>query len=325
MSLKSRTPRGRTGFTLIELLVVIAIIAVLIGLLLPAVQKVREAANRAKCQNNLKQIALACHNYENTYEEFPPAVAESGNKSWLVLLFPYIEQSAVFQGMQAGNRSSFGTTFPLLYCPSDPRPNTPFPANGGTWPLGCTWYVGVAGLDWNDALTTIYGSPAYAQYNQVPPDPGRSGILTQTWTINFDSSGNYLSDAYHGGKISQVTDGLSNTVMIGERPPAPNKSNGWWSDGDVGGVLIGVAETTRYNTMSGDGYSTGTSCPSPAYFGPGDNTNFCSYNHFWSWHTGGGNFASGDGSVRFLPYSANQILIPLSTRTGGEVVDASQY
>jgi prepilin-type processing-associated H-X9-DG protein len=87
----------------------------------------------------------------------------------------------------------------------------------------------------------------------------------------------------------------------------------------------GAAIRARTHLSDGSGV-TGTSCPLPAYFGPGDNTNFCSTNHFWSWHTGsGGNFAFGDGSVRFLPYSANQILIPLSTRAGGEVVDASQY
>src|SRR5262249_10247118 len=132
-----------------------------------------------------------------------------------------------------------------------------------------------------------------------------------------------VGSVYNAGKISQVTDGLSNTVMIGERPPARDLGYGWWVEGGHD-VRNGTAETSLYYHTS-DGTSTGTPCPSPAYFGPGDNTNYCSNNHLWSWHAGGGNFAFGDGSVRFLPYSANQILLPLSTRAGGEVVDASQY
>jgi prepilin-type processing-associated H-X9-DG protein len=128
----------------------------------------------------------------------------------------------------------------------------------------------------------------------------------------YDSSGNYLRKEYHGGTMLQVTDGMSTTVMIGERPPGPVGDIGWWSWYGLD-VRVGAANWTW------------VSCPSPAYFGPSNDRDPCGVHHFWSWHTGGGNFAFGDGSVRFLSYTANQVLIPLSTRAGGEVVDASQY
>jgi prepilin-type processing-associated H-X9-DG protein len=112
--------------------------------------------------------------------------------------------------------------------------------------------------------------------------------------------------------------------MIGERPPSPDfyegNWSGWWLD-----TRLGTQEVSTYWNNSNGFNGGGTTCPSPGYFGPGDNINYCHTNHLWSWHPGGGNFAFGDGSVRFIPYSANQILLPLSTRAGGEVVDGSQY
>jgi prepilin-type N-terminal cleavage/methylation domain-containing protein/prepilin-type processing-associated H-X9-DG protein len=311
--------RRRYGFTLIELLVVIAIIAILIGLLLPAVQKVREAANVAKCQNNIKQIALAVHNYESVYEVLPA-------DTWIVYLLPFIEQSGVAQAAQGGDYSfnGYGAKLALLYCPSEPRPNTSYtfsPASG-LW-YGTTWYVAVAGKDFNDSTSTIYtGSPPSWATNSLA-DPTRSGILSVVASTAYSSTHKYVGTTYQGGTIAQVTDGLSNTVMIGERPPSPDFRYGWWLQS---GFDVRVGSQENYITYwDSNGNGTGTSCVQPAYFGPGNNTNYCSFNHLWSWHTGGGNFAFGDGSVRFLTYSANQILIPLSTRAGGEAVDASQY
>src|SRR5262249_22530318 len=111
------------------------------------------------------------------------------------------------------------------------------------------------------------------QYD-IFPDSSRSGILTYTRTYFFDSSGKFLDATVHGGKISQVTDGLSNTVMIGERPPTPDLWIGRWVYSDFD-VRNGAAETSflYLATTSGGPNGTGTPCPSPAYFGPGNNTN----------------------------------------------------
>jgi prepilin-type N-terminal cleavage/methylation domain-containing protein/prepilin-type processing-associated H-X9-DG protein len=266
--------RCRRGFTLIELLVVIAIIAILIGLLVPAVQKVREAAARISCTNNLKQLALACHNYHDSNDEMPRSYPHNqgyanGDGTYLASAFfhlrPYIEQA----------NAPYSSGIKTLACPSDartPAAHSPAPDNAGL-----TDYVFVEGLDDWDGL----------------------GIVT------------YLTAV----KMTAITDGTSNTLMIGERPPSTDLGWGWWA-------------FTPFDTQMGTANTTQVygGCPGgQARFGPGNVNNPCDVAHFWSQHTGGANWALGDGSVRFLPYSASAITLPMSTRSGGEVVDTSSF
>ena len=271
----------RPGFSLIELLVVIAIIAILIGLLLPAIQKVREAAHRTRCVNNLKQLALAVHNFEGTGGEFqdPPLTPDgdwSSGAGWIWQIRAYIEQP------NAGDAQSP----PLLFCPSDPRGHIKFQADFDFPPYHIDW-----GLTWYAAIYTGSGE----------------GILQSP--VRFE----------------RVRDGLSTTLMIGERPALPGSD-----------VWTGWAEGSVYNDGAGTFFYWGTDpttgrarqCPLPAVYGPGDVRDLCSMNVVWSYHPGGANFAFGDGSVRLVSYSATRLISgtgvsvieALATIDGGEVI-----
>jgi prepilin-type N-terminal cleavage/methylation domain-containing protein/prepilin-type processing-associated H-X9-DG protein len=300
--------RGRSGFTLIELLVVIAIIAVLIAMLLPAIQQAKEAALRAQCQNNLKQMGLACYNFDDVNQRFPVGNNDpANNMNWGYNILPFVEQ-----------QNNGGTSaIPLFYCPSDPRP---YVSNFRVYTYSTrnwhqyryyygsqfTDYVGIEGLTYGDGLGIICSS---GPGNHPPVRP------------------------------LDVTDGTSNTVMLGERPFVITQVSGYvggqWPYYYAGNWIFGQSySNSNYDTLCGAanttltspypfGTNSGSSCPAPPGLfggGPLDVYNFCSFDHLWSNHTAGANFAMGDGSVRFIAYSANAIIVQyLATRAGGEV------
>jgi prepilin-type N-terminal cleavage/methylation domain-containing protein len=307
----------RPGFTLIELLVVIAIIAILIALLVPAVQKVREAAARTQCANNLKQIGLGLHNYHDARKKLPPPRGDyfityaqslgynSGSNppygglfpggftqygGWMCSLLPYVEQDNLYNKMKYTGTAWTGPFFgnynkpiPIFRCPSDPR-NVDVTPNGGNM----TNYLGVTGANLNP------GQALNAQF--------------------FGPSNGVFDVNSKGVRLTDIIDGTAYTLMVGERPPARDKYWGWWSVSDYD-CLLSTTDVIGQYFYSG--------CVTPGLYRPGNlNNGGCSgdSNHFWSFHTGGGMWLFGDASTRYIPYTAQPLTIPLATRDGGETV-----
>lgn len=283
--------RKRIGFTLIELLVVIAIIAILIALLLPAVQKVREAAARTQCQNNLKQIGVGLHNYHSARNKFVPPRGDvlfgTGAYStatvyggWMLCIMPYVEQDNLYKAAQPWSGpflSNYTKAVKIYRCPTDQRP-ADF-SNGGNGNL--TNYLGVTGND------TTFNAQYYGPSNGI---------------FNVNSG---------GMRVTDIQDGSSNTVMVGERPPSKDNYWGWWGVSDYDCLL---STNQLYSFFGG--------CIYPGRFRVGDlNKGPCGgdSNHFWSDHPQGGNWLLGDGSVRYITYAAEPTVRDMGSRNGGEV------
>ena len=297
--------RPRTGFTLIELLVVIAIIAILIGLLLPAVQKVREAAARAQCSNNMKQIALGLHNYESSFGKLPPPrgtnfAGFTAYRGWMCELLPYVEQDNIKKQMTdvwpGGFFTAYANNVKYFTCPSDGR-NLLAPTSGA----GVTSYLGVTGAYSGTAPTGFQSGDGVAARDGIF-DPGVNG-------------GNSTEARKRGIILNAIRDGTSNTLMLGERPPDQPMYWGWWSVSDYD-CMLAVVNTVYLNSPTQSG--SNPLCVTPGVYGPGDPKYNCHANHFYSMHTSGGNWAMGDASVRFIPYSS-QTMRQAATRAGGEV------
>ena len=297
------------GFTLLELVIVIAIIGILVSLMLPAVQYSREAAARVECLNKLRQIGVALHLHHDLHGCLPPK-ASTGNPHdpqqfllWSGCILPQLDQGGLWTLTEQACRIdplSFhhpphvGHVTPLeaYICPNDRRLRAPLLMFNGDV-AAFSSYLGVSG----SMIGSVQVGP-----NSFQPAPGMLG-----WRP--------------GPNFGQVTDGLSQTLMVGERPPpATGQAGRWYSAMGVGGLHPGPdgAMLIPHNTrLIGD-----TCAPSGRGFGPGRLDNPCDRLHFWSLHPGGGNFLFADGSVRFFHYSAAPILPALATRSGNEVVSA---
>jgi prepilin-type N-terminal cleavage/methylation domain-containing protein/prepilin-type processing-associated H-X9-DG protein len=327
MNTPSRRDR-HSGFTLIELLVVIAIIGVLIGLLVPAVQKVREAGNRMACSNNLKQIGLALLNYHDSYKRFPyenTNLSDSVRCNWAAHIFPFIEQP--FKGTVLGpttvigghvlpqpgiRNDAIGNTFvvPIYLCPSD----GPTISADGSRALGNYLAVNAPNTDqrdyWNTATAGVFVYQCHNTVNVSISDP-RAVVNTNGPPTT----------------IASITDGTSNTLAVGERPAYPDLPEagycGAWVYSEMDSAL-GLPNTKQWCATVDN---LGRPCPGgKQWFQPGTPGNYCDANHFWSKHIGGGNWLFCDGSVRFLSYNiGTAIQAALATKAGGEVIDGSVF
>ncbi len=324
---RARSPQG---FTLIELLVVIAIIAILIGLLLPAVQKIREAAARMSCSNNLHQLALAMHNYHDTNGKFPPGYSfnkyhKGEELFWTMLIYPFIEQDNIKfdpswgfygsgrdndQGTEWGKYNSLAATavVKMLLCPSDTPTKT---VNNYYGTLGQMWRSNyVANFSADGTLYEPGSIIPWSSCQNTSRNPsvasGKRGLFN--WQVQRT--------------ITSISDGTSNTTMLSEILQGPEGSydiRGWWSN-DWGGAFT---HSLAPNSAIGDvipNYKeycvnsvrmpcryTGA-CWADVYLGVRSN------------HSGGVNLSMADGSVRFVTNNINQATwVAIGSINGGEV------
>jgi prepilin-type N-terminal cleavage/methylation domain-containing protein/prepilin-type processing-associated H-X9-DG protein len=315
-----RAPSARSrGFTLIELLVVIAIIGVLIALLLPAVQSAREAARRAQCTNNLKQLALATANYESAIGSFPMGDSNGRNKSGgyirqnfgpFVALTQFIEQGNVYNTLNsslmiyyAENSTTNAIGIDTIFCPSDDTKDTFYPgASGDGWddspiPMRYSSYAGNSGVLYYHAARTSVPQALVSQNQGIFMHTGRSPGMTS------GATGRVV-------RIGEIRDGTSNTILFGDHahgqvatelgdPYGPN----WWSSGLIGDTTYSaIFPPNFFRTVAA---ASQLPCYFPEQCGVFPNGAQNYIHTASSFHPGGANFAFCDGSVRFIKSTIN--------------------
>lgn len=305
MTWRFPTPNRRIGFTLIELLVVIAIIAILIGLLLPAVQKVREAAARSQCQNNLKQLGIAMHSYHDSIGTFPYPRSGGGDNrhTWAMLLLPYIEQGNLYNVFKTPITGVSQTDTFNNQTSADPTitaaRQTPIKV-----------YL----------CPTRRSSPALSPYNPSDTSPTRPVGIPSDYAACVGSSSTVptngifrlvnLKHLESGTKMGDILDGTSNTLMIGEKHIQAGYLNALASDGSGNypdAVILSGGQATTYRRTSGSMLAI-----SPNATGTGN---------FGSWHPATCQFVFGDGSVRGLAVSVpGTVLGLLGDRADGQPI-----
>lgn len=313
----------QSGFTLVELLVVIAIIGILVALLLPAVQAAREAARRMHCTNNLKQLALSCHNYHDVHKRFPinrvpdwtkPYFNDNNHGSNFVGLLPFMEEANLYDACDhtrntelhsflAPGKPVYKEVIVMLICPSDTHEKF--------WPGG--------GRSGRDGALANYGfSIGNQQFSQTCGSPGQNmfgnGPVIHADTLNPNEVSGVFSSMAFASTIKQITDGTANTILVGEVRPACSSHlrDGW----------MHVNSFTFIGTTGG---INAPACPDePGY----DSASACNHENAWapaqafrSKHPGGANVALADGSVHFLASDIDYVTLQkLGDRRDGQTI-----
>ena len=319
----------RKAFTLIELLVVIGIIAVLLAMLVPAVMKVREAANRMSCANNLKELGLALHNFYDTNRNFPPGNVQGPfprlaittrdvHHGWAPFILPYIEQDNLFKLYDFNAYSASGENQPVIsqplkifQCPSTPEQDRFM--EFGVFTNGrkgaCGDYAPTFGID--RALVGL------SLINQ-PEDQAISGTFSSGPTVWHTTyyRGVLVPNKMTG--MNEITDGASNTIMLIEDAGRPAL---WLAGNKVAdNQIIGGPWAAYNNGFVVRGSNADGSSPGPCAI------NCTNNQEIYSFHPGGANTVYADGSVRFLQKGMDiRVLAKLVTRAGGEVISAEDY